>query len=306
MKTVLLLMNMLILCFSLYAQGQEQENPFLAPSQPSHSESGEPSEISRKPSEIQEPPFWYPIVIWQRAVNNKLSTALEDLSENFSMRQALLIFLIALGYSLLHTAGPGHGKLILGTYFLTSEENRKTRDAALAGIIVSVTHIGMAFVLSLFLYLVTNNLSVGSQREMAEVSRRIGGVLVIVTGLALVIAHFLRGRISLFTSEKFREKFQNLSFYTLAVLSGIVPCPIAWIVLVFSISYGVYFMGLIAIVGMAIGAAITVTTVGYFVITAREKAFKVFSKSVATRLAYLARFSGGVILLILGILMTAV
>ncbi len=290
-----------ILFLSSYPlQAQQQNNPFLSPSTSSQTEAT--AEVTRQHAPV-EPPFWYPIVLWQRTINNKLSQTLSDLSENFSLTKVFLIFLISLGYSLLHTAGPGHGKLILGTYFLTSEEKRRGRDAALAGIIVSLTHIGMAFVLSLFLYLVINNLSMGSQREMAENSRRVGGVFVIVTGVVLIASYFLRNKISLFSGEKMQKKFQNLSFYSLAVLSGVVPCPLAWFVLVFSISYGVYFMGIISIVGMAIGAAITVTTVGYFVIKAREKTFKSFSPTFAQKAAHLLRFSGGVILLLLGIFM---
>jgi ABC-type nickel/cobalt efflux system permease component RcnA len=248
-------------------------------------------------------PVWYPIVVWQKRINDKLSAGLSSLRYEASFFQVFLIFIISLGYSLLHTAGPGHGKLILSTFFLTSDERRKRSDAALAGAIVSLTHIGTAFVLSLIIYLLLNTLSMSTQRDMATMSKRIGGILVMITGTAIFATTVFNDRLSRLGRRVARQRFRNISLVGISILSGIVPCPLAWFVLIFSISYGIYVYGIISIVGMAIGAAITVGTTGYLVLYAKHKAFSFMKNGITEKVAVYVRGTGGVVLVLLGIIM---
>ncbi|MBN1129930.1 MAG: hypothetical protein JXA71_13135 [Chitinispirillaceae bacterium] len=250
-----------------------------------------------------DPPFWYPLVVWQREMNEKLSATMKSLKEDFSVWRVLVIFLISLVYALGHTAGPGHGKVLLGTFFLTSDIKRRRRDALTAGMIVSLTHIGMAFLLSLILYLVLHSLSMGSQRDMAELSKRIGGVFVILTGLALMFITLFRNKISFLSLEKKRAEFDRYSLYTIAVLAGIVPCPLAWFVLVFSISFNMYLYGIISVLGMAIGAALTVAIASYLSIIGRDKAMGMISAEKMTTIGLWLRFAGGCILVGIGAVM---
>jgi ABC-type nickel/cobalt efflux system permease component RcnA len=277
------------------------ENPFFAGAEKQAQEAAQPQQAPRE----VDVPFWYPIVVWQKAINDKLTSLLSGLRESFSLGNILLVFFISLMYSIVHTGGPGHGKLILGTYFLTSDVQRRKLDAAIAGIIVSVTHIGMAFILSLILWLFLNTLSMSSQRDMANVSRRIGGILVIITGIVIVLVSILSNKIKALFGEKFELRMKSLSLYSIAILSGIVPCPLAWFVLVFSISYGIYAYGILSIVGMAIGAAITVGTTGLLVLLGREKAMGIIGAEKSRMFAVGLRCIGGVVLLILGAIMVA-
>ncbi len=293
----------LLLCCMAAAQNADSshaENPFLS--------SGDQTESAAEqrvvPREVN-PPWWYPIVIWQKSINDKLASSLAALKEGFSVGKVLLVFIVSLVYSMLHTAGPGHGKVILGTYFLTSSEKRKKIDAAIAGIIVSLTHVGMAFILSLFLWIFLNTLSMSSQRDMANVSRRIGGIFVVITGLAILVTCVLSNRTKLFSGERFKGRMKSVSLYGIAVLSGIVPCPLAWFVLVFSISYGIYAYGILSIVGMAIGAAITVGTTGLLVLVGRDAAMNVMGTERSRRIALGLRAFGGVVLLLFGAIMVA-
>ncbi len=274
-------------------------NPFLAPDTAATGEAPAEQTVSRDAS----PPFWYPIVIWQKRINDSLSRTLRSLKEEFSFVNVALVFVVSLVYSLVHTAGPGHGKLILGTYFLTSDRRFRSSDAAVAGGIVSVTHIGTAFVLSLILWLALNTLSMASQRDMATIARRIGGVLVILTGIAMAIVTFFGDKLERVTNAAISSRFKGLPLYGIAVLSGIVPCPLAWFVLVFTMSYGIYGYGVLSIVGMAIGAAITVGGSGLLVLAAKSKAMSVIETGVAKRIAYGLRFAGGFVLIVLGSIM---
>ncbi|MGD9200420.1 MAG: hypothetical protein PVI26_02555 [Chitinispirillia bacterium] len=285
------------------------DNPFTNDEgvEGAENQSGEES-IGSKPTDVKvkKPPFWYRffhiyVNKWQKGINTKISTMLNDYREHITARRVLFIFLISLAYSLMHTAGPGHGKLILSSYFLTGEEKRKRRDAIIAGSIVAVTHTGMAIILSLPLFILIH--SFGNQREMAEMSRRIGGIFVVVTGVVLMMVTVFKDRIKILSSRSDREKFNKLSLYTIAVLSGIVPCPLAWTVLVFAISYNMHLYGIISVLGMAIGAAITVGTTGFLVLMGKETALSHVNEEYAEKFAYNLRFAGGFVLFLLGIKM---
>jgi len=281
----------------------EAQNPFLSPDAPEADTAASETTTWTGVSREANPPFWYPIVIWQKRINDRLATALRSLHDGFSLVQTTAIFFISLVYSLIHTAGPGHGKLILGTYFLTSNRRLRAGDAAVAGGIVSLTHIGTAFLLSLILWLALNTLSMASQRDMATVARRVGGVLVIVTGTATAFVTLFQNRIERFAKQTVVTRFTGLSLYGVAVLSGIVPCPLAWFVLVFTMSYGIYAYGILSIVGMAVGAAITVGGTGLIVLLAKQKAMNSLNVGVAQKIASVLRVAGGFVLIVLGSIM---
>jgi len=266
-----------------------------------------------KPSEKKEkaPPFWYKydfgkkyVTSLQKNLNMKVSSLVNEFKASMNFNKAFLVFFFSFIYAVLHSGGPGHGKLLLGTYFLTNDDVHRKRDAAVAGIIVSITHNGMAVLLSGVLYLLIH--SFGDQRHMQEVTKQVGGVLVILTGLAIMLTSVFRNKIKFFDEEKNAERLKRYPFYLIAILSGIVPCPLAWSVLVLCITMNLYWLGLVSVFGMAIGAGITVGVTGLIVITGKESLFTLVNRERAEKFAHVLRFGGGVFLVLFGYLMTKI
>ena len=275
----------------------------------------EPEGIKPTDKKEKKPPFWYKynfgkkyVTTLQKKLNVKVSSLLYEFKANMNFMKALMFFFVCFIYAILHTGGPGHGKLILGTYFLTDDTRRKKSDAAVAGIIVSLTHNGMAVLLSGLLYLFIQ--SFGDQRQMQEVAKQIGGVFVIITGIVIMLTTILRGKITMIATKIFpflnAERLKKYPLYIIAMLSGIVPCPLAWTVLVLGITTGLYWLGLIGVFGMAIGAGVTVGTTGYIILAGKEKLFSFVKKEKAENVAHMLRFCGGVFLVIFGYLMTQI
>jgi ABC-type nickel/cobalt efflux system permease component RcnA len=293
------------------------DNPFAEEGGISAPEQTEGAAEAIKPTDKKEkkPPFWYKynfgkkyVTTLQKKLNIKVSNLVYELKANMTFTKALVFFFVCLFYAILHTGGPGHGKLILGTYFLTDDQKRKKSDAVVAGIIVSLTHNGMAVVLSGLLYLFIR--SFGDQRQMQEVAKQIGGVFVIITGIIIMLTTVLRGKVTLIASKIFpflnAERLKKYPLYIIAVLSGIVPCPLAWTVLVLGITTGLYWLGLIGVFGMALGAGITVGTTGLIILTGKDKLFSFVSKEKAENFAHILRFCGGLFLVFFGYLMTQI
>ncbi len=251
-------------------------------------------------------PFWYGYIQWQKKINRNLSDLMLGLKDNFSATKLSIILFISLFYSMAHTAGPGHGKVVLSTYFLTSEEEHNSKDAILAGIVVSLTHIGTAFLLSLFFYFVLESLVEATQSSSAaELGTRIGGALIALTQLLLLFSQTKWGQQLGKKLEsklrRFKGKTPSLIWYS--ILSGIVPCPLAWFVLIFSISFDMYLYGILSVVAMAIGAALTVGGTGALVIRGRKQVFSFFPLEKAKQLSRILRITGAVVLGLLGVTM---
>ncbi|MGM0461669.1 MAG: nickel/cobalt transporter [Fibrobacterota bacterium] len=297
------------------------DNPFVDQSTETQQSSDAPSQSSESEEEVlvfaeedprnteQSLPFWYGYVQWQRQVNDRLSEAMMELRENPSFFNIALIFIISLVYSFFHTAGPGHGKAIMAAYFLSSEKRHSSIDAAKAGVIVSMTHIGIAFLLSLIFYMVLRSVTAGAQSdEMGKFARFYGGIAVIITGSLIILSCIPKiKRILQNIEHQLPHSLQsNGSLVWFSILSGMIPCPLAWFVLIFSISYGIYGYGILSIAAMALGAAMTISLTSFVMITGKNKAADLFSLSRVQSLSAIVRSGGGILLIFLGTGMTLV
>lgn len=84
-------------------------------------------------------PFMLTITRLQRELNATLSREMRALRDSGSPRAALVVAGIAFLYGVLHAAGPGHGKLVISSFFLA----RDTRilSGLLAGVLFSVLQV---------------------------------------------------------------------------------------------------------------------------------------------------------------------
>lgn len=298
------LLLLLMLCIPLIAE--ESDNPFASDEIIESIEDTAVAEVIIDSTATEEAklPFWYGYIRWQKKVNFKLSALINSLKHQLSLGKILMILLISFLYSILHTAGPGHGKVILGTYFLTSTEQHKSKDAVKAGLIVSLTHVGSALVLSLFVMLVLRSVTAGAQdSELTEKAKFFGGSMVMVTGILIVATSFFHNQMENLEAKIATIGPKNKSLIWYSILSGIVPCPLALLVLSFAVAANVYIVGLLSALVMAIGAALTVGSIGFLAIRGREFIDKVFKINRIKNISMILRGIAGLLLCFFGFVM---
>lgn len=285
---------------------EEPSNPFGDDVGIDDEEAGVEEKSLGARSEEEDVPWTYRITEVQRYVETKVSGILKDYKENPSFATLFVVFLASLIYSIVHTAGPGHGKFLLGTFLLCEERQRKKSDALVAGGIVSLTHFGSSLVVGALCYYIYEALTAGVQRDVSVISRQVAGYPIILAGIIIIMTILLKDKLDFLKLTKDEKKMKSMSLVTISILSGIVPCPLALSVFAFAIYFDIYLAGVISVIGMALGSAFTVGSTALVVITGRHGTLKFkekISQEKVNKVADVFRFGGAVMIIAMGIVM---
>ena len=99
--------------------------------------------------------FLSTIVGWQQQINFILSNYFDEL-ESGDVTVYLIILAISFLYGLIHALGPGHGKMVIASYFLARDSNKI--DAIKAGFLTSIIHTISALLTTGILYVSFQNM----------------------------------------------------------------------------------------------------------------------------------------------------
>lgn len=170
---------------------------------------------------------------------------------------ALLATLLPLGilFGAVHALTPGHSKTVLATY-IAGSRLAYLRGVAVAGTLALV-HVFSAVVLALAATaLVTRTLGgVGRAPLLEDLSR---GILIAI-GIWLLI-RALRSRA--------HPQGEGLA---VAVVAGLIPCPLTLFAMFFAASRGVPEAGLVFAFAMTVGVGMTLSAVAVATILVRER-----------------------------------
>ena len=176
------------------------------------------------------------------------------------------VFLVSLGYGVLHAIGPGHGKAVVAALFL-GRDAHVARGIAV-GFLVSFLQVvtSIVAVLVLAFLLRHSSLAVAAEAVWVEV---ISYALVALLGLAMTVAA-IRGRPGHRHGPGALAPGRTVP--SLVAAAGLTPCPSSIIVLLFALANGVLRVGVEACLVMAAGMGVTVSSIGLATIMARRGA----------------------------------
>jgi ABC-type nickel/cobalt efflux system permease component RcnA len=221
---------------------------------------------------------------------------------------SLLVILVSLAaahfWGAAHALSPGHGKTIVTAYLVGRRGT--PRDAAVLGLIVTVTHTIGVFALGL----VTLALSQWIVPEtLYPWLNAAAGISVIAIGAAVVRArlrdwlHERRHRHGHAHDHDHAPEpgsgFRGL--LAVGISGGALPCPSALVVLLAAISLHRVAFGLVLIVAFSLGLALTITGIGLVAVLARSAFARKSFDGLALRL--LPALSA-VVIVVAGVAMT--
>jgi len=200
----------------------------------------------------------------QREINATLSREMRAVRQG-SPGAALAVVGVAFLYGILHAAGPGHGKLIVSSFFLARDTRLLT--GLLAGVLFSLLQAvsSIALVAVLALALEWGGFEVLGQSVRLEL---VSYGLIVAVGLYLTASALRDGHHH--GQSEGRPARRPSSLWSVVTAAGLTPCASAIIILLFAWANHVFALGIGATLVMALGMAITVCAMGLAAIGARR------------------------------------
>ncbi len=226
----------------------------------------EPKEAPSKPdiqktSSIQES--------YLQAALGKIKELFSSIRDEHNPLTYLTLLLFAFGYGLIHAMGPGHGKTLVGSYFLAND--RSYAKALFISLAIGIVHTFSAFILTLLIYFVLTTLMAQLFDDALFYTTKIAALIIIAIAAYLLYKKWQFYQLEKVRVNKITPKFtitpphisscgcsackvdKNSTDFALIISAGIVPCPGTTTIFIFALSLKLYFAGFIAALVMSLG-----------------------------------------------------
>lgn len=206
---------------------------------------------------------------YQRRIQQSLSTALRDIQSGSGSLALWTLVAVCFGYGIVHTLGPGHGKAVVVAYFLDSTRPRAWIEGVFAGSWIAFTHTLAALLLAGGLKVFAAAGLFGTLREVRNVEI-VSYTLILLIGLWRLWAG-LTGRLHEHVHDDHdhdhhhhhhEPAHRTMAGWLLLTAAGIAPCAGAVIVVLLSVALGVVWAGILGVIAIALGMAITLAAIG--------------------------------------------
>lgn len=218
----------------------------------------------------------------------KLKSLFKEVEETQNIFTYLLILLFAYIYGVIHAIGPGHGKTLVASYFLSND--RSYSKALFISLAIGIVHTFSAFLLTVVIYFIINTFLAQFMDNTIMITTKVSAFIIIAIALYL-----LYKKLQAYSNSKKPLTFttsphisscgcgsckvdKNSTDAALVISAGIIPCPGTVTVFIFSLSMGLYFLGFLSAFVMSIGMSTIIFISALISVSVRKKALKKHSK----------------------------
>lgn len=218
----------------------------------------------------------------------------------------LILAFVSFIYGVVHAAGPGHGKVFIGSYMIAGKSSYF--DSIKAAIVVVGAHTVSAAIVITVIFAVFGAITMHTTASVEENIQVLSAVLISLVGAFLLVSSVLKyvGKKSIAGCNHSHET-KGKSLPALALSVGLIPCPGVTLLILFAINLGRIPAGVVSVVSMALGMIVTISIVGVIFLTAGKSAIKashtkpVVNKVVIGALSIL----GSLMILLFGLILLA-
>jgi nickel/cobalt transporter (NicO) family protein len=211
---------------------------------------------------------------YQRRIQQTLSLSLRDIKSGSGSIAFWTLASVCFGYGVVHTLGPGHGKAVVVAYFLDSSRPRAWIEGVFAGAWIAFTHTLAALLLAGALKLFATVGLLGAVREVRNVEM-VSYTLILAIGLWRLWAG-ITGRLHEHIGHDHghdhdhdhghhhhdEPRQRTIAGWLLLTAAGVAPCAGALVVILLAVALDVIWAGVVGVIAIALGMAITLTAVG--------------------------------------------
>ncbi len=292
MKLPAMLLAIGLVCLTWTVPGLAQ-NPFLTPvPQERQQDRSDPLAIDREQREPGPrmraaptgrpgtlPPFFAHITAVQRELRQKMTAYARQIQESpYGATWQLMI--LSLLYGIVHALGPGHGKAIVCSYFLSRRGTVK--QALLFGNLITAMHILSAVIIVLVLSWFMSRANIADFHSVEGRLESVSYLLIMLIGLFLLARTLYEWRTASSEQTTKCSGASTKDMLSLSLATGLLPCPGAALILLFTLSLGVFWAGLLAMIPLALGMGLTASALGVLTVSTTGLALNLSSRSKRT------------------------
>lgn len=248
-------------------------------------------------------------------LKDELQLILKDIKENNSISSYFWLLLFSFLYGVVHAIGPGHGKSLVASYFVSQEKSYL--KAFSISSMIGIVHTFSAFLLTLIVYYSLGFIFNSALVDMEQVATKVSAVIIILIALYMIYNKIKKTRnninfsvaknpSNIRTSQQIHQN--NLSCECNAckttstdigviLAAGIVPCPGTVTIFIFTMSLGIYYVGFLSAIFMSVGMSLVIFITALISVRLRK------SSSSNTTLVKLLEYGSLLFILSLGIIL---
>lgn len=216
---------------------------------------------------------------------------LKSLKKSFKFSSLLIVILFSFAYGVLHTLGPGHGKMIIFSYFISEETT--TWDTLVLSMLIPIIHSSGAILLALLLKTVLTFITGFDVLAIQYSFTMLSGLLIVGISIYLIFRSHREYKISI--SNNKNVILRNIP---VAISVGIVPCPLSLTIMSTSIIYGIFWIGFSSVISLTVA----MTIVLYFIALVASKSKKKLNKNSGSKISKIFHSVGEILLLLIGLI----
>lgn len=242
--------------------------------------------LSKEP-EVNSSSYFADILSW---LTNILNNQIYDILQSNSWISIGILMAIAFGYGIVHAAGPGHGKVLVASYFASNE--RSYLKGILASFAIAIVHTFSALVVTLVAYFVFEQFYANNFNESTKLVSSFFGIVIVAIAIRLFVQKLKHYKTQTSTkSLKWSTTLQsscscsscqnkNQSDLAIILSVGLIPCPGTIAIFLFSISLGLFYIGFLSAVFMSLGMGLVIALSAMLGIKTRNATSARFSKFI--------------------------
>jgi len=196
----------------------------------------------------------------------KIKALFEEIKTDANPLAYSLLLFFAFAYGVIHALGPGHGKTLVASYFLSNE--RSYLKALYISLAIGVVHTFSAFLLTLVVYFVVTSFLAQFIDDTIFYTTKISALLIIAIAVYLFYKKLKAIRIVKKTEHSFSfsttphqascgcaacKDDHNTTDLALILSAGIIPCPGTITLFIFALSLELYLLGFLSAFSMSLG-----------------------------------------------------
>lgn len=200
---------------------------------------------------------------YQRKLRTDLTRNMRDFEKDQNKKFLFIALGLAFLYGIAHSMGPGHGKVFMVSQVIGS--NVKYLTIVGASFLFAFLHSLSGLTLVAILKLLSMSLLKDST-TFSILAQNVSYGILILLGLWILFK-------AIFSKKDTQHAHADRNLFVTALSIGFVPCPGSIIIAVFAMKMGTYFIGVMMVLTMALGMALTLIAIN---------SLTLFVKSVTT------------------------